>query len=265
MRRRAARGSGPCLCRAGELRAEPVGLIGRQSRPEGRPDLLLLVGDVRAGGISELGHQQNELRVAGGHPVQLGELLLALGFVLDAAGPGSAASVALWLCGHWCSLRWLGAWLSSCVTSAEPLLTSWASADSSRLRDRAAERSISNATSMLICSRSASTPLACSMTTRLVSADCNCPATISPRRMVRCCRMPIVAASASACARRSSAPPSPPVSAWNRLSEPTTWLRSLSGSAFADRNPPAIACGANCGQRSRAPSRSTLTTAAPSR
>jgi hypothetical protein len=35
------------------------------------------------------------------------------------------------------------------------------------------------------------------------------------------------------------------------LSEPITWLRSRSGRAFAERNPLAIACGVNCGQRSR--------------
>ena len=67
----------------GEFLAECGGLICRQRGPEAGPDLLLFVADVSAGGVSELGHQRSELLVAGGHPVQLGEHLLAFGLLLD--------------------------------------------------------------------------------------------------------------------------------------------------------------------------------------
>src|ERR1022692_1386362 len=80
--------------------------------------------------------------------------------------------------------------------------------------------------SMSMLSRSASLPLACSITTRLFRAAWSCSATVSLRRTLRSCSRPMVATSARAWPRRRSVAPNGLASERNRVSAPMTWSRS---------------------------------------
>ena len=76
----------------------------------------------------------------------------------------------------------------------------WARSVSFMFFSRAYVRSESNAATIDNPLRSARIPFACSITTRLLSARWRCSASMVLRWAERCCKMPIVATSASACA-----------------------------------------------------------------
>ena len=146
-----------------------------------------------------------------------------------------------------------------------PSMNAWARSDRRRLLVRARSRSRLKAWSMSTPRRSASLPLACSMTTRLFSAACSCSLRVSLCRMLRSCSKLMVATSARAWPTRMSAGARAPASALNRFSAPMTCSRSRIGSACTAPNPACRAAGANRGHRAAAAARSGAWTGRPVR